>query len=532
MNKGTWLITGVSSGFGYEMTKQLLERGDTVIGTVRKTESVKPFLSQFPNTFFCELLDMTDTAGVRALVNTAFARHGNIDVVVSNAGYGLFGAAEEVSDAEVLHIISTNLTGSIALIRAALPHLRRQGGGRVIQLSTYGGQVAFPGNAMYHATKWGIEGFCEAVAQEVAPFGIGMTIVEPGGARTEFRYGSAKVATLMPEYDATPAHNFKAMLDPANGLPPAIPPKWQPASLRVRIFRPRPCAWCLVHRHLPAHFRCSKPVLQTLKHKRQLPLLPIIQNKGGLPLRKIIATMLALTLAIGLTACSGTSDAPPPPQSNAPSSSDSIPVGESTSDTTDTPTEESSTPETSDKILIAYFSRMGNMDFDPEVDAVASATVQADGSEYVGNNKIIADMVAEKTGGDVFFIEQTEKYPAAYRATTDQVKEEQNSGARPALVAQVENMEQYSTVILVYPNWWGTLPPAVCTFLESYDFSEKTILPLATHEGSGLGSGPSDIESLCPDATLLEGLSVRGSAVGSADADVETWLEASGLLNQ
>ena len=108
-------------------------------------------------------------------------------MIVSNAGYGLFGAAEELSDAQIDHIVATNLVGSIQLIRAALPHLRAQGGGRIIQMSTYGGQVAFAGNSMYHATKWGIEGFVDSVAQEVAPFGIGMTIVEPGGARSDFR---------------------------------------------------------------------------------------------------------------------------------------------------------------------------------------------------------------------------------------------------------------------------------------------------------------------------------------------------------
>ena len=223
--KRTWFITGISSGFGFEITKQLLEQGDTVIGTVRKPESVKPFMEKYPATFFCELLDMTDSAHVRALVDAAFIQHSKIDVVISNAGYGLFGAAEEISDAEVDHIIATNLTGSITLIRAALPHLRKQGGGRIIQLSTYGGQVAFPGNSLYHATKWGIEGFCESVAQEVAPFGISMTIVEPGGARTEFRYGSAKVATPLPDYEGSPAHSFKAMLNPANGLAPGDPIK-------------------------------------------------------------------------------------------------------------------------------------------------------------------------------------------------------------------------------------------------------------------------------------------------------------------
>jgi NAD(P)-dependent dehydrogenase (short-subunit alcohol dehydrogenase family) len=123
-----------------------------------------------------------------------------------------------------------SLVGPIQLIRAALPHLRAQGGGRVIQISSYGGQVAFAGNSLYHATKWGIEGFVESVAQEVAPFGIGMTIVEPGGARTEFRYGSAQVALLMPVYEQTPAHGFLSMLDPKNGLAPG-----DPAGMAARI---------------------------------------------------------------------------------------------------------------------------------------------------------------------------------------------------------------------------------------------------------------------------------------------------------
>lgn len=189
-----------------------------------------------------------------------------------------------------------------------------------------------------------------------------------------------------------------------------------------------------------------------------------------------------------------------------------------------------SATDTSGKVLIAYFSRMGNMDFDPVVDAVASASVHTSGSEHVSNNKIIADMLAEKTGGDVFFIEQTEKYPAAYRATTDRAKEEQNSGARPALASHVTNMAQYDTVILVYPNWWGALPRGVVTFLEEYNFSGKAILPLATHGGSGLGSGPDEIAALCPDAILSEGLAIHGSAVGDAKEDVNNWIDASGIL--
>jgi NAD(P)-dependent dehydrogenase (short-subunit alcohol dehydrogenase family) len=230
MSQRTWLITGVSSGFGRELTDQLLARGDRVVGTVRDVGKVADFVKRYPEAFHAETLDVTDIAAIRAVVERSFARRGRIDVIVSNAGYGLFGAAEELSDEQIDHIVATNLVGSIQLIRAALPHLRAQGGGRIIQMSTYGGQVAFAGNSMYHATKWGVEGFAESVAQEVAPFGIGVTIVEPGGARTEFRYGGAQVAKLTPTYDNNPAHAFLRMLDPKNGLAPG-----DPARMAARI---------------------------------------------------------------------------------------------------------------------------------------------------------------------------------------------------------------------------------------------------------------------------------------------------------
>jgi NAD(P)-dependent dehydrogenase (short-subunit alcohol dehydrogenase family) len=136
MASRTWLITGVSSGFGRELTEQLLGRGDRVVGTVRDAGKVKDLLDRYPHTFQAPVLDVTDNTAVRAVVDGAFAEFGRIDVVVSNAGYGLFGAAEELTDAQVDHIIATNLTGSIQLIRAALPHLRAQGGGRIIQISS------------------------------------------------------------------------------------------------------------------------------------------------------------------------------------------------------------------------------------------------------------------------------------------------------------------------------------------------------------------------------------------------------------
>jgi NAD(P)-dependent dehydrogenase (short-subunit alcohol dehydrogenase family) len=243
MTQRTWLITGVSSGFGRHLTEQLLDRGDRVIGTVRRLESVADFTEKYPETFRVEVVDVRDIEAVRAVVDRAVADFGRIDVAVNNAGYGLFGAAEELSDEQVVAIIATNLTAPIQMTRAVLPHMRKAGGGRIIEMSSYGGQVAFPGNSLYHATKWGLEGFAESVAQEVAPFGIGVTIVEPGGARTEFRYGSAQVADPLPEYAGTPARSFEKMLDPNAAQAPGDPALMaaaiidsidiQPAPLRV-----------------------------------------------------------------------------------------------------------------------------------------------------------------------------------------------------------------------------------------------------------------------------------------------------------
>ena len=148
---------------------------------------------------------------MRATLARAFAELGRIDVIVSNAGYAVFGAAEEAEDDAVARQIDTNLVGSIQLIRAALPHLRAQGGGRILQVSSEGGQIAYPAFSLYHATKWGIEGFVEAVAQEVAPFGIAFTLVEPGPAGTSFASGLVRTAP-MPEYEATPAGDLRRML--------------------------------------------------------------------------------------------------------------------------------------------------------------------------------------------------------------------------------------------------------------------------------------------------------------------------------
>lgn len=204
----TWLITGTSSGFGRKLTEKLLQRGDRVAATVRQLSALAELQAQYGDRLWTAALDLTDPAAIRRVVDAAFAELGRIDMVVSNAAYGLFGAAEEVSDEQVRHQIDTNLVGSIQLIRAALPHLRAQGGGRIMQLSSAGGQTTYPNFSLYHATKWGIEGFAETVAKEVAPFNIGVTIVEPGATQTNFVSGMVS-APVMDAYEHTPAGDVR-----------------------------------------------------------------------------------------------------------------------------------------------------------------------------------------------------------------------------------------------------------------------------------------------------------------------------------
>ncbi|MFJ8231900.1 SDR family oxidoreductase [Streptomyces sp. NPDC094448] len=214
----TWFITGASSGFGRRTTELLLERGDRVAATARRPETLDDLAKRHGDRLWTAALDVTDTAAVRRTVDEAFAALGRIDVVLSNAGYGLFGAAEEVTDEQIGRQIDTNLVGSIQLARAVVPYLRAQGGGRIIQLSSMGGQIAFPGLGLYHATKWGIEGFYEAFAPEVAPFGIQTTLVEPGSAATEFGGRSAAAALPLEVYEATPVGDLRRAAA-AGGIP-------------------------------------------------------------------------------------------------------------------------------------------------------------------------------------------------------------------------------------------------------------------------------------------------------------------------
>ena len=204
----TWLITGASSGLRRIMTESLLARGDKVAATIRRASALDDLSARYGEQLRTVVVDLTDISGMRREVNAAFAAIGRIDVVISNAAYGLLGAIEEVSDAQIERQITTNLMAPIQLIRACLPHLRQQGGGRIVQVSSEGGQTTYPAFGLYHATKWGIEGFVETLAKEVGPFGIDCIIVEPGPTATSF---GANVDRSVPlaAYDATPAADLR-----------------------------------------------------------------------------------------------------------------------------------------------------------------------------------------------------------------------------------------------------------------------------------------------------------------------------------
>ncbi|ETA79508.1 flavodoxin [Youngiibacter fragilis] len=166
------------------------------------------------------------------------------------------------------------------------------------------------------------------------------------------------------------------------------------------------------------------------------------------------------------------------------------------------------------KILIAFYSRKGQN--------YVSGSIR---DLKVGNTEAAAGLIRGITGGDLFKIDTVKEYPADYTETTDVAKDELRKNARPELAESAGNLEEYDKIILGYPNWWGTMPMAVFTFLESYDFSGKTIAPFCTHEGSGLGHSVRDIAKLCPKAAVTKGLAIHGTGVSGSGKDIKKWLD-------
>ena len=210
MTQKTWFLTGTSRGFGLEWATAALERGDRVAATARNVGSLDGLVERFGDAVLPLALDVTDRAADFAAVARAHDHFGRLDVVVNNAGYGQFGFTEELSEAELRDQMETNLFGAFWVTQAALPFLRAQGSGHIIQVSSIGGISAFPNIGAYHASKWALEGFSQALAQEVAGFGIHVTLVEPGGFSTDWGGSSARHATPIAAYDEARAQMAEA----------------------------------------------------------------------------------------------------------------------------------------------------------------------------------------------------------------------------------------------------------------------------------------------------------------------------------
>jgi NADP-dependent 3-hydroxy acid dehydrogenase YdfG len=200
-----WFITGASKGFGYVWTEAALGRGDSVAAAARNIGSLEALKMQHGDRLLPLALDVGNKAAVNAAVEQAHKQFGHLDIAINNAGYGLFGAIEEVTEQEARAQVETNLFGALWVTQAVLPIMRAQRSGHIIQISSIAGVLAVPTVGLYNASKWGLEGFSEALASEVKGLGIRLTIVEPGGFATEFRTTSARLAHQLPVYDAARA---------------------------------------------------------------------------------------------------------------------------------------------------------------------------------------------------------------------------------------------------------------------------------------------------------------------------------------
>ena len=228
-----WLITGCSRGLGRTLAEAVLARGDRLVATARDAQSLEPLRQLAPERVQAHALDVNREDQVRAVVAAAIAAFGRIDVLVNNAGYGLAGAVEEVSDAEARAQFETNVFGALSLTRAVLPQMRAQRSGHILQISSAAGFVSSPGLGLYNASKFALEGYSEALAQEVAPLGIRVTIIQPGPFRTDW----AGPSLLTPQHSiaayADTAHKTIATLNGYSGKQPGDPVRAAAAMIQV-----------------------------------------------------------------------------------------------------------------------------------------------------------------------------------------------------------------------------------------------------------------------------------------------------------
>ncbi|VEG51674.1 short-chain alcohol dehydrogenase [Mycolicibacterium aurum] len=231
MTEKVWFITGASRGFGREWAIAALERGDKVAATARDLSTLDDLATKYGGALLPLQLDVNDRAADFAAVARAHDHFGRLDIVVNNAGYGQFGFIEELSEQEARDQIETNVFGALWVTQAALPYLRAQRSGHLIQVSSIGGITAFPNVGIYHASKWALEGFSQALAQEVAEFNVHVTLIEPGGFSTDWAGPSAKHATQLPDY--AEAHRKSQEQRAARSARPGDPQASAAALLKI-----------------------------------------------------------------------------------------------------------------------------------------------------------------------------------------------------------------------------------------------------------------------------------------------------------
>lgn len=251
-------------------------------------------------------------------------------------------------------------------------------------------------------------------------------------------------------------------------------------------------------------------------------------------MKRILPAFLAVILALALTGCAGGAPAASPgPSAAGPAPTQAAPAPTQTAQPAQTAAESAAPAEGAEaagsSILIAYFTMPE--DVDPAgADAVAGASIVVRDGEILGNVEYMARTIQQAVGGDLLRIETAEEYPLEHEALVDFAAEEQEAGARPELATQIENLEQYDTIFLGYPNWWGDMPQALYTFLESYDLSGKTIIPFCPHGGSGFSRTQSTIAELQPEATVREdGLALSRNDVADSAEQVTAWAQGLGL---
>ena len=502
-----WLVTGCSSGLGRSFVRAIVAQGDIAVATARDPETLRLLQAQHPGQVMPLALDVTRRDQIQQVVDHVIGTLGRIDGLINNAGYGYRAAVEEGTPEEVDRLFQTNFFGPVALIQAVLPHMLRQRAGAIVNISSIAAVNTFPGSGYYGASKCALEGLSSALEKEVAsrswwwnrgPSARISPAVPSGRRRRPSRItprppgaaGSSMTTATAPS-QGTRTRGPGWCWRPSGG--PSLPSVWcwgrTPGKCTPRPPRPTSPLWNLGWRRAGRRPSHQTPFDRT--------------GKESDTMKRWTARLLAAGLALTLAAC-GSPPATGGTGQTAPATaslSEGLPSG--------------------DRILIAYFSV-------PETDGVdtvsGASRVVVDGT-VLGNNQYLAQLLQGETGGDLFPIETVQTYPGSHDALLDFAYQERSDGARPALATQLENLDQYDVIFLGYPNWNSDLPMPLYTFLETYDFSGKTILPFTAHGGSGFSRTVQTIADLQPGATVVEdGLAISRNDVPQAPEAVSQWV--------